>query len=57
MKNHCKKLEYRNQLKYNERQRYIGIANINFNNIKIFITYDRLLSEIKMKKCHINLNL
>lgn len=45
-----KKLEYRNQLKYNERQRYIGIANINFNNIKIFITYDRLLSEIKMKK-------
>ncbi|WP_057511727.1 CDP-glycerol glycerophosphotransferase family protein [Staphylococcus sp. NAM3COL9] len=40
---------------FNDRQRYIGLANIKYNNIKIFITYDRFLKEIKFKKTPFNI--
>ncbi|MGJ5718975.1 hypothetical protein ACSBQ5_14255, partial [Staphylococcus equorum] len=40
---------------FNDRQRYIGLANIKYNNIKIFITYDRFLKEIKLKKTPFNI--
>lgn len=39
----------------NDRQRYIGLSNIDYNNIKIFITYDRFLKEIKLVKSPFNI--
>ncbi|WP_038677988.1 hypothetical protein [Staphylococcus xylosus] len=40
----------------NDRQRYIGLSNIDYNNIKIFITYDRFLKEIKLVN-HIHMSI
>ncbi|MDW3905987.1 CDP-glycerol glycerophosphotransferase family protein [Staphylococcus saprophyticus] len=40
---------------FEDRQRYIGLANIKYNNIKMFITFDRFLNEIILMKIPFNI--
>ncbi|RIN22942.1 CDP-glycerol glycerophosphotransferase family protein, partial [Mammaliicoccus vitulinus] len=52
-KNDTKTIVYNNDFELNiesDRQRYISLAKINFNNLVIIITYDRFLKEIIYRK-------
>ena len=44
------KLSDNTSINYSNRQRYVKICTIEYNNITIFISYDRFLNEIKLVK-------
>lgn len=44
------KLSDQININYDDRQRYVKLCTIEYNNIKIFISYDRFLNEIELVK-------
>ncbi|MBE9446771.1 CDP-glycerol glycerophosphotransferase family protein [Enterococcus faecalis] len=55
VENSFEKIENFN-ISFEERQRYVGLANISYNNIKMFITFDRFLNEIILIKTPFNVS-